>query len=57
MDWWRYITKNDCSGIDLDIRELLDSTHFEENIRQVSALESFAAYSAIIQHTDMYVRL
>lgn len=45
IDWWRYLVNNGCSGRDLDIRELADSTDFGESIRQVSAYAALDEYS------------
>lgn len=45
MDWWRYLVNNGCSGTDLDIRELADSTDFGESIRHVSAYGALDEYA------------
>ncbi|MCU0404117.1 MAG: FAD-dependent oxidoreductase [Chitinophagaceae bacterium] len=44
-DWWRYLVNNGCSGWDLDLRDLLDSTDFGESIRHVSAFAALAEYA------------
>ncbi|HKO81954.1 MAG TPA: FAD-dependent oxidoreductase, partial [Chitinophagaceae bacterium] len=44
-DWWRFLVNNGCEGRDLDLRELLDSTHFGETIRSVSAFAALAEYA------------
>lgn len=53
MDWWHYLVNNGCSGRDLDIRELLDSTDFGESIRQVSALAALAEYAESSEKNEM----
>jgi monoamine oxidase len=45
LDWWRYLVNNGCSGRDLDLRELVDSTDFGESIRHVSALAAISEYA------------
>lgn len=45
IDWWRYLVNNGCSGRDLDIRELADSTDFGESIRHVSAYAALDEYA------------
>ncbi len=45
MDWWRYLEENGCSGVDLDLRELMDSTDFGESIRFVSAYAALEEYT------------
>jgi monoamine oxidase len=45
MDWWRYLVNNGCSGTDLDLRELTDSTDFGESIRHVSAYAALDEYA------------
>src|SRR5687768_17120135 len=44
-DWWRYLVNHGCDGMDLDLRELLDSTDFGESIRHVSAFAAMAEYA------------
>lgn len=46
ISWWRYLVDNGCSGRDLDLRELMDSTDFGESIRHVSAFSALAEYSS-----------
>lgn len=43
--WWRYLVDNGCTGRDLDLRELMDSTDFGESIRQVSAFAALGEYA------------
>ena len=45
IDWWRYLEENGCSGVDLDLRELMDSTDFGESIRFVSAYAALEEYT------------
>jgi monoamine oxidase len=52
-DWWRYLVNNGCDGIDLDIRELLDSTDFGESIRHVSAFAALAEYAESSEKNEM----
>jgi monoamine oxidase len=44
-DWWHWLKSKGCSGMDLDIRQLADSTDFGETIRHVSACSAFTEYS------------
>ncbi len=53
MDWWRYLNNNGCSGFDLAIRELGDSTDFGESIRHVSALAALAEYAESSEKNEM----
>ncbi len=52
-DWWRYLVNNGCEGMDLDIRELLDSTDFGETIRHVSAFSALAEYAESSEKNEM----
>lgn len=52
-DWWRYLVNNGCSGMDLDLRELLDSTDFGESIRHVSAFAALAEYAESSEKNEM----
>ena len=52
-DWWRYLVNNGCDGMDLDIRELLDSTDFGESIRHVSAFAALAEYAESSPKNEM----
>ncbi|RYY48875.1 MAG: FAD-dependent oxidoreductase [Chitinophagaceae bacterium] len=52
-DWWRYLVNNGCTGRDLDIRELLDSTDFGESIRHVSAFAALAEYAESSEKNEM----
>ncbi len=52
-DWWRYLVNNGCDGMDLDLRELLDSTDFGESIRQVSAFAALAEYAESSEKNEM----
>jgi monoamine oxidase len=52
-DWWRYLVNNGCEGMDLDIRELLDSTDFGESIRHVSAFAALAEYAESSPKNEM----
>lgn len=45
IDWWRYLEENGCRGVDLDLRELMDSTDFGESIRFVSAYAALEEYT------------
>lgn len=53
MDWWRFLVNNGCTGRDLDIRELLDSTDFGESIRHVSAFAALAEYAESSPKNEM----
>lgn len=53
MDWWRYLVNNGMDGMDLDIRELLDSTDFGESIRHVSAFAALAEYAESSEKNEM----
>lgn len=53
MDWWRYLVNNGCTGRDLDIRELMDSTDFGESIRHVSAYAALAEYAESSEKNEM----
>lgn len=52
-DWWRYLVNNGCDGMDLDLRELLDSTDFGESIRHVSAYAAMAEYAESSEKNEM----
>ncbi|MBS1756456.1 MAG: FAD-dependent oxidoreductase [Bacteroidetes bacterium] len=52
-DWWRYLVNNGCTGRDLEIRELLDSTDFGESIRHVSAFAALAEYAESSPKNEM----
>lgn len=52
-DWWRYLVNNGCEGMDLDIRELLDSTDFGESIRHISAYAALAEYAESSEKNEM----
>jgi monoamine oxidase len=52
-DWWRYLVNNGCDGMDLDLRELLDSTDFGESIRHVSAFAALAEYAESSEKNEM----
>lgn len=56
-DWWRYLVNNGCSGMDLDIRELLDSTDFGESIRHVSAFAALAEYAESSEKNEMDLKI
>ncbi len=53
MDWWRFLVNNGCTGRDLDIRELLDTTDFGESIRHVSAFAALAEYAESSPKNEM----
>ena len=57
MDWWRYLVNNGCSGMDLDLRELLDSTDFGESIRHVSAFAALAEYAESSEKNEMDLKI
>lgn len=57
LDWWRYLAKNGCSGTDLDIRELLDSTDFGESIRHISAFAALAEYAESSEKNEMDLKM
>jgi len=52
-DWWHYLVNNGCGGMDLDLRELLDSTDFGESIRHVSAFAALAEYAESSEKNEM----
>lgn len=45
IDFWRYLVNNGCSGKDLELRELMDSTDFGESLRHVSAYAAIGEYA------------
>lgn len=53
MDWWRFLVNNGCTGRDLELRELLDSTDFGESIRHVSAFAALAEYAESSDKNEM----
>jgi len=57
QDWWRYLVDNGCTGRDLDIRELLDSTDFGETIRSVSAFAALAEYAESSEKNEMDLKI
>src|SRR5690606_3103985 len=57
IDWWRYLVNNGCSGRDLDIRELMDSTDFGESIRHVSAFSALAEYAESSPKNEMDLKI
>jgi len=56
-DWWRYLVQQGCSGRDLDIRELLDSTDFGESIRHVSAFSALSEYAESSPKNEMDLKI
>ncbi len=52
-DWWRYLVNNGCTGRDLDLRELSDSTDFGESIRHVSAFAALEEYAMSSEKNEM----
>ena len=52
-DWWRYLVNNGCQGMDLDLKELLDSTDFGESIRHVSAFAAMSEYAESSEKNEM----
>ncbi len=52
-DWWRYLVNNGCTGMDLDIKELLDSTDFGESIRHISAFAALSEYAESSEKNEM----
>lgn len=56
-DWWRFLVNNGCSGRDLDLRELLDSTDFGESIRHVSAFSALAEYAESSPKNEMDLKI
>lgn len=52
-DWWRFLVNNGCDGMDLDLRELLDSTDFGESIRHISAFAALAEYAESSEKNEM----
>ncbi len=57
MDWWRFLVNNGCTGRDLDLRELLDSTDFGETIRSVSAFAALAEYAESSEKNEMDLKI
>ncbi len=57
MDWWRFLVNNGCEGMDLDLRELLDSTDFGETIRSVSAFAALAEYAESSEKNEMDLKI
>lgn len=56
-DWWRFLVNNGCGGMDLDLRELLDSTDFGESIRHVSAFAALAEYAESSEKNEMDLKI
>lgn len=56
-DWWRFLVNNGCDGMDLDLRELLDSTDFGESIRHVSAFAALAEYAESSEKNEMDLKI
>ena len=56
-DWWHWLVDQGCSGRDLDIRELLDSTDFGESIRHVSACAAFTEYAESSPKNEMDMKI
>lgn len=56
-DWWHYLVQNGCTGRDLDIRELLDSTDFGESIRHVSAFSALSEYAESSPKNEMDLKI
>ncbi len=56
-DWWKYLVNNGCSGRDLDIRELLDSTDFGEGIRHVSSILALTEYAESSEKNEMDMKI
>lgn len=56
-DWWHYLVDLGCSGRDLDIRELADSTDFGESIRHVSACAAFTEYAESSKKNEMDLKI
>lgn len=52
-DWWRFLVNNGCDGMDLDLRDLLDSTDFGESIRHVSAFAALVEYAESSEKNEM----
>ncbi|KAA5536391.1 FAD-dependent oxidoreductase [Taibaiella lutea] len=44
IDYWNYLRNNGCTGEDLELNELLNSTDFGESIRHVSAYSAMGEY-------------
>lgn len=57
IDWWRHLVQNGCSGRDLDIRELFDSTDFGEGLRHVSAFAALAEYAESSEKNEMDLKI
>jgi len=45
IDFWRYLVNNGCDGKDLELKELMDSTDFGEDLRHVSAYAAIGEYA------------
>ena len=56
-DWWRFLVNHGCDGMDLDLRELLDSTDFGESIRHVSAFAALAEYAESSEKNEMDMKI
>ena len=56
-DWWHYLIEQGCTGRDLDIRELADSTDFGESIRHVSACAAFTEYAESSPKNEMDLKI
>jgi len=57
IDWWRYLVNNGCDDMDLDLKELLDSTDFGESIRHVSAYAALGEYAESNDTNEMDLKI
>jgi monoamine oxidase len=53
IDFWRYLVNNGCSGKDLELKELMDSTDFGEDLRHVSAYAAIGEYAESDETNEM----
>lgn len=53
IDWWRYLSQLGITNLDMQLRELMDSTDFGESIRHTSAYAAFAEYAESSEKNEM----
>ncbi len=53
LDWWRFLRQTGISAQDLEIRGLMDSTDFGEDIRFVSAYSAMGEYASSSPKNEM----
>lgn len=57
IDFWRHLVNNGCDGKDLELKELMDSTDFGENLRHVSAYVAIGEYAESNATNEMDLKI